>query len=354
MSTFYSVIVKSIVSETADSVSISFNIPDTLKNTFTYKSGQYINVKVHLGGEHLVRSYSLCSAPEIDGDLTIAVKKIDGGKVSTHLCNNVKAGDALEIATPDGSFIYTPQQVVQKNYILIGAGSGITPLFSILKTMLEKEPDSLVHLYYSNRTAQDVIFKNALDNLASKYSNFKLKYIYTREGDNRLSIDSAQKLISETPNYRIAEFFICGPSGLINTSLEALQKLTIPKDLIHREFFTAKEAGTAETASIQTSNDDCPLPSGAKAKITLKYDGQEFFIECNEKTNIIDAAIDAGIDPPYSCLVAACCTCRAKVLKGNVELLDRDTLTDEEIKEGYVLTCQTRPKSSEIILDFDA
>jgi ring-1,2-phenylacetyl-CoA epoxidase subunit PaaE len=245
--------------------------------------------------------------------------------------------------------------------VLFGGGSGITPLMSILKSVLVKEPKSKVTLFYGNRNEESIIFKDTLELLSSKYPD-RLKIVYVLDLPLRMWTgysgfmvkDMALRLLRENTNlsFQQAEFFICGPTPMMKSVEEALGVLQIPKEKIHIEYFTAraeedKQAATAGTV-VPTAE-----PFTGRTRVKIIYDGNEKEFEVSEKETILEAALDAGYDPPYSCMVAACCTCRAKLISGKVEMDDRESLTDSEIAKGYVLTCQSHPKSNGIVLNYD-
>lgn len=372
MSVFHQLKVKSITKETPESVSVSIEIPESLKKDFQYKSGQYITFRTKVNGTEYNRSYSLCSAPEIDNELTVAVKVVQGGKVSTYMNNNLKEGEMIEAMPPMGNFVVDPNADNENHYILFGGGSGITPLFSIIKTVLAKEPKSKITLFYANYNSNSVIFKNQLANLEAK-SNGKLIIVHVFDKpqktggflgfgkkpneelefiEGRIDEKKALTLLKEFTdlNFKSAEFYICGPEGLMNSVSSALTTLAIPSNKVHREYFTEKSESKKEAATVGSGNIEA---FKGLSKVTVIYDGNEHEFEMKDKETILDAALDSNVDPPFACMVGACTTCRAKLLEGKVHMDDSEALTEGEIKEGYILTCQSHPKTAVVKVNYD-
>ena len=361
MSKFNHLKVQSVVSETPDAVSVSFEVPDSLLVNYQYKPGQYTTLKLTIDGVQVNRSYSFCSSPYAGEPMTIAVKKVVGGKGSNFVNDMLKPGMDIEIMEPMGNFHSELSATNEKHYLLFGGGSGITPLFSILKSVLIKEPKSRVTLFYGNRDTQSIIFRKQLDDLAAKHTDrLKVVYILDREeagwaGYTGFVVkDMALRLLRENTNlnFQHAEFFICGPTPMMKEVETALGVLGVPKERTHIEYFTAKADEDKKAADVGASIIS-EVPFTGRTKVKIIYDGNEVEFEVTEKETILHAALDAGYDPPYSCMVAACCTCRAKLISGKVEMDDRESLTDSEIAKGYVLTCQSHPKSNGIVLNYD-
>ncbi len=359
---FHKLRVSEVKNEIADAVSVSFEVPAELKQHFNFFPGQYTTLKLVIDGENVNRSYSFCSSPFMNEPLTIAVKRVTGGKGSNFINDNFKPGVEIEAMEPMGNFHSTISENNEKHYILFGGGSGITPVISILKSVLAKELKSKVTLFYGNRNSNSIIFKDKLEVLASQFGE-RLKIVHILDLPEEewsgytgfIVKDLALKLLRENTNlnFQHAEFFICGPTPMMKSVEEALGVLQIPKDRVHIEYFTAKADEDKKAADVGTSVAS-ETPFTGKTKVKIIYDGNEREFEVNEKETILEAALDAGYDPPYSCMVAACCTCRAKLLSGKVEMDDRESLTDAEISRGYVLTCQSHPKSHGIVLNYDA
>jgi ring-1,2-phenylacetyl-CoA epoxidase subunit PaaE len=361
MSKFHKLKVSEVKNEIAEAVSVSFNVPAELKQNFSFLPGQYTTLKMNVGGENVNRSYSFCSSPFLGEPLTIAVKRVAGGKGSNFINDNFKTGVEIEVMEPLGNFHSPLSESNEKHYILFGGGSGITPLMSILKSVMVKEPKSKVTLFYGNRNEDSIIFKDTLELLSAKYPD-RLKIVHVLDLPLRTWIgysgfmvkDMALRLLRENTNlnFQQAEFFICGPTPMMKSVEEALGLLQIPKEKIHIEYFTAKAEEDKQTATAGTVVPTAE-PFTGRTRVKIIYDGNEREFEVSEKETILEAALDAGYDPPYSCMVAACCTCRAKLVSGKVEMDDRESLTDSEIAKGYVLTCQSHPKSNGIVLNYD-
>ncbi len=361
MSKFHKLKVGEVKNEIADAVSVSFQVPAELKEAYNYKPGQYTTLKLVINGENVNRSYSFCSSPFAGEPLTIAVKRVAGGKGSNFINDNFKPGFELEVMEPMGNFHSPIDSSNAKQYVLFGGGSGITPVMAILKSVLLKEPQSKVVLFYGNRNQDSIIFKDKLESLKSQYPE-RLKVVHVLDapesgwsGYSGLIVkDMALKLLRENTNlnFQHAEFFICGPTPMMKQVEEALNVLQIPKEKVHIEYFTAKADEDKQAADVGTATQSA-VPFTGKTTVKIIYDGNEHEFQVSEKETILEAALDAGYDPPYSCMVAACCTCRAKLVSGKVEMDDRESLTDAEISKGYVLTCQSHPKSHGIILNYD-
>ncbi|MFN8276469.1 MAG: ferredoxin--NADP reductase [Chitinophagales bacterium] len=361
MSKFHTLRVLNVTRETNDAVAVSFDIPAALQSSFQYVPGQYLTLRLPVNGEMVNRSYSFCSSPFAGEAPAIAVKRVAGGKGSNYVNDQLKPGVEVEVMEPMGNF-HTPIAATNaKHYLLFGGGSGITPLFSILKSVLLQEPGSKVTLFYGNRDTASIIFKKQLEEWQLRYAD-RLKVVHILDQQEAgwngytgfITSEMAIRLLKENTdlNFRAAEFFICGPTPMMKAVEQALQTLDIPKAWVHIEYFTEKAEEDKQSAGVGAAAAD-EAPFTGTTKVKLIYDGNEVEFEVNEKETILHAALDAGYDPPYSCMVAACCTCRAKLVSGKVEMDDRESLTDGEIAKGYVLTCQAHAKSNGIVLNYD-
>ena len=356
---FYILKVLQVNRETTDSVTLTFEITPELKEIFSYKHGQYLTIKLPVYGEENRRAYSISSSPVTDNELSITVKKVDEGKVSKYINNEIKPGDILEVMPPLGNFTIDLNPDRSKNYILIGAGSGITPLMSILKSILAVEAQSKVFLIFQNRNENSIIFKSQIEELESIHKDrLIVKHILSQPGNEwdgltgRLDSTGIMQLIKKLIPDRIfkAEYFLCGPQGLMHECETALKGLLVASFQIHKESFTASLSKTEDDRINNMLNDEQDLKT-RKVKIILYSDEIEFDVEPDE--TVLTAAQRKGQDPPFSCQIGACSTCRARLKSGQVYMDERDSLTDEEIEEGYILTCQSHPLTDDVIIDYD-
>lgn len=352
MAHFHTLKVKDIRKETADCVSVAFEIPEKLKAEFAYKAGQYLTLKFTINGEDVRRSYSLCSSPDADSDFRIAVKKVENGKMSNYLNTVLKVGDSIESMPPQGNF--TLKDAAPKHYVGFAVGSGITPVISILKTVMALNNGSKFTLFYGNKSAVDTIFKAELDALNDKYDNLQVVYVFSRENqaeallNGRLNDEKSTALINTYCNDTLAkEYYLCGPEDMIFNVSESLKTHGVSKDTIHFELFTTpvNMVGNAKSQSEAFSG---------MAQVTVIIDDQPYNFELSSNgKNILDASMDVGADAPFSCKGAVCCTCKAKVVEGKAIMDMNYALSDSEVEEGYILTCQAHPASDKVVVDFD-
>ena len=352
-SNFFKISVKEIIKETDDCVSISFDIPDSLKKTFDYKSGQYLTLKTRIENKEVRRSYSLCSEPSSKKH-KIAIKKIENGLFSSYAHQKIKEGDSLEVMAPAGKFQHIPDHKTGKNYALFAAGSGITPILSILKSILRHEPNSTVNLIYGNKGITSVIFKEEIEALKNTYLNrLSVVHIFSRENlGNQLQQGRIDKEKCETlfnTYFRgavINDVFICGPEQMTLEIKDVCLEKGLEAKQIHLELFG--------TGFKKKAAEDVPVTNEADSQIRLHLDGDEYEFDLNRNgVSLLDAAHTSGLDVPYACKGGVCCTCKAKVLEGSVKMDVNYSLEQDELDMGYILTCQAHPTSKKVIVTFD-
>lgn len=348
MSNFYKLTVQKIVKETSNAVSIAFKIPEDLKEAFQYKAGQYITIKKEIAGEELRRAYSLCSQPN-SKEFKVAVKAVDNGTFSVFATTILKEGDVLEVSKPEGKFVLETSSTNSKNYLGIAAGSGITPIMAMLKTVLNEEPNSTFTLVYGNKTEDETIFKTEIDTLKNEFpSTFNVQYVLSREEKDYAlfgRIDTANLnfvLKNKLKDINFEDAFICGPEEMINTSKETLISYGLNEENIKFELFTASTETEETTEDYQGECD-----------ITVIVDEEEESFKMDSKTTILTASLKEGIDAPYSCQGGICSSCLAKVTQGKAVMEKNSVLSEEEVNEGFILTCQAHPVTQKITVDFD-
>jgi ring-1,2-phenylacetyl-CoA epoxidase subunit PaaE len=349
MSTFFKLSVKEIKLETPEAVSILFHVPTEIQENYQFVAGQYINLKLTLDGIEIRRAYSLCSTPE-SGDLRIAVKAVKNGYFSKFANDQLTTGKVLEVGTPEGKFTFEPDASKQKNYAAFVAGSGITPVMSILQTVLEKEPNSTFILVYGNKSISDTIFYNQLHELQQKYvGRFFVHYVFSQQKiDDQIfgRIDkSAVNFVLKNKHKEkdFDKFYLCGPEEMINLVTSVLKENNIKEKDIKFELFSASSSSENEISKSLEGH----------TKIVILLDDEETSFEMSQKQNVLEAALKQGLDAPYSCQGGICSSCLARITKGSAEMKKNTILTDKEIADGLILTCQAYPTSSEIFVDYD-
>jgi len=348
MKNFHSLTIKEVVRETPKSVSIVFNVPEDLKPTFKFTAGQYITIKKEIDGEELRRSYSICSTPN-SGELKVSVKEVADGRFSSYANNELKAGDQLEVFLPEGKFTFIPSaDAGHRTYAAFAAGSGITPVMSIIKTALTEEEHSKFLLVYGNRTPEETIFfKELLELQASYPDRFFVEFVYSRtQNENsffgrieRSTVNFVMK--NKFKGHNFSDVYLCGPEEMIDLVSEVLQENKLPKENIHFELFSSSEEGEVE------ANLD------GKTQITVIVDDEEKTFIMDQKKNILDAVLDEDLDAPYSCQGGICSSCIARITEGKAEMAKNQILTDDEVEEGLTLTCQAHPTTPTIRIDYD-
>lgn len=364
---FFSLRIKKIISETPDTKTFEFEIPDTLIDRFAYKQGQYVTLRADIDGESVRRSYSMSSSP-LENRLAVTVKKIEGGRMSNWLHENLEEGRELAVAPPEGRFYNELDPEKRRTYYFFGAGSGITPLMSIARTILEGEPMSAVFLLYGSRDEEHIIFLEALDAMSERYAGqFFVEHILSRPAkrkttggllsffkkssvnwsgqigrvDARTAVEFLNRNEPQTP-LEDCLYYICGPGDMADNVRAALQARGIAPKQIYTEYFV--NAGQTPGAG---------APSGDRVPMIVHLKGQVIELDGAKETPVLDSLVAAKYDPPYSCTSGACSTCMAKVLKGSVKMDVCYALDDAEIKAGFCLTCQAKPTSEALEITYD-
>jgi len=353
MSRFNLLKIIDVARETSDAVSVAFEVPAHLKSEYNYKQGQYLTLKFNFNGEELRRSYSICSSP-VEDELRVAIKKVKNGKVSTHINDKIKPGDSIEVMIPMGNFYTEMNTSNKKNYVLFAGGSGITPMLSILKTVLKSEPNSTVTLFYGNNDESSIIFKKQIEQLAVVNSD-RLNVIHilntapVGHPEALQGMMTKEKNIALIKNYVSAmadnEYFVCGPGPMMDNVVAALKELKTNESKVHIEYFTAP---------VNPDDIKKPVtPAIVGATATIIMDGDEHVIALEDNETILEAALRIGLDAPYACQGGSCCTCRALLQEGKVEMAVNYALSASEVKQGFILTCQSRPTTPGVVVNYD-
>ena len=354
---FHQLIIKDIRQETADCVSIAFHIPPELKEVYSFTQGQNITIKWKSGGEELRRSYSICSSP-LEGELRVAVKKVSDGRFSQFANTTLKTGDALDVFPPTGNFHTPLKDTQQKKYLAFAAGSGITPVLSLIKTTLAVEPNSHFILVYGNRDRSSIIFKEDLEAVKNRYVNrFTIIHVLSREktdapvNHGRIDAEKCETIARLINMQTVDEFFLCGPEAMIFSVREWLFSKGITAKNVHYELFTTP----GQTIPGVKPDIAKFTPDESKTStVTVTLDGISFDLQLAYGGEaILDAALKTGADLPYACKGGVCSTCRAKLLEGEVEMDTNYALEPDELEAGFILTCQSHPRSERVVLTFD-
>lgn len=356
MKSFFQLQLAEITKETNDCVSLLFSIPEEDSQFFKFKPGQHLTLRTFLNGEDIRRSYSICSAPWETG-LRVGIKKVPFGKFSGFANEKLKAGDMIECMAPDGNFTLKETDTNGSKYVFFAAGSGITPVLSLIKYILNKQPESEVVLFYGNRSADTIIFKESLEGLKNLYiDRFSIYFILSQEKlespvfNGRINKDKCQrfaKLFYDPAN--TDRFFLCGPRSMIFEIKDTLMDQGVPEEKIRFELFTSPD--DEKYKDIKKPGLDIP---DIASTIELQLDGKMFTIDLNSRDkSVLDAALAEGADLPYACKGGVCCTCKAKLLEGEVHMEVNYGLEPDELENGYILTCQSHPKSDFVKINFD-
>ncbi|MFD2245684.1 ferredoxin--NADP reductase [Pontibacter ruber] len=346
-----------ITRETSDAITIHFEHPE--KQTIPYKPGQFLTLILPIEGKEIRRSYSLSSSPN-DTRLSVTVKRVSGGVMSNYLLENVKVGDEIKVMEPLGNFCLECDAAKQRDVVLLGAGSGITPLMSILKTVLQQEPGSRVTLLYGNRNEDTVIFKEQLQQLQqANPDRLKVEYIYSQPNQacdhrGRMNQSIVLKILERLKIAKSADalYYMCGPEGMMEEVRRALNVLHVPADRIFRESFVSnkllEQQQEEHHGDVLATDNDGEITTQT---VTIIYEGAEYSVEVQPDQTILEAALDQDVDLPYSCQAGLCTACRGKCLSGKVHLDEREGLSDAELEEGYVLNCVGHPLTSDVVIE---
>ena len=357
MNKFYSLALKEVRPETRNAVSLCFDLPTDMVEKFKYKQGQHLVVRTKLDGEEVRRTYSICSSVN-DKELRIAIKRVPGGVFSSFANEQLKPGSTLEVMPPQGHFSIDLDPEREGNYLAVAAGSGITPILSIIKTTLETEPRSEFTLFYGNKGTSSTMFRDHLQDLKNEYmTRFNLVYIFTREEQDidlyngRIDSDKCDRLFDHWIDAKnLTAAFLCGPQMMTETVRDSLVRHGMEKAKVHYELFTPV-GGVPEARKDRA---ETKVDLQAVSVVTVKADGRSLTFDLVRDTkSILDAGNAEGADLPYSCKAGVCSTCRAKVIEGEVEMDQNFALEDYEVAAGYVLSCQCYPVSDKVVLDYD-
>jgi ring-1,2-phenylacetyl-CoA epoxidase subunit PaaE len=355
---FHKLVVSDVRKETADSISVAFDVPADLQNEYAFIQGQHLTLKLTVKGQEVRRSYSICSPATSSGvkePLRVAIKRVKDGLGSNFINDNIKKGDSIEVMTPNGHFYSELKPTNKKHYVLFAGGSGITPMMSIIRTTLIVEPQSKLTLFYGNYNEDACIFKKEIDDLAAANpGRITVHHIYDKpktaghpaEFTGMLTKEVVKNLWNKhVERNPVIEYFICGPGPMMENVKQVLEDSNVNKHFIHIEYFTAAIEEPKKTADSK---------GGVVSEVTVIMDGKETTFQlATSGQHILDAAMDAGVDTPFSCKGGVCATCRAKLLEGKVEMDMNYALTDDEVASGYILTCQSHPTTPTVIVDYD-
>jgi len=347
MSDFYSLKITKLDQLTSTAVNLQLELPENVKEAFRFKAGQYLTLKADIDGESVRRAYSISEVPN-QNFLSVGIKKVSGGKFSTFAVDQLKEGDILEVMPPLGNFFWEANATTQ-NIALVAAGSGITPMMSIAKSVLSSDDQSQVLLIFGNKTAEEVMYKKELEQLQENYPDrLHLEWVYSRANIpgalfGRIDKGVVLHFLKNTyASLNFDQYFICGPEAMINTCIATLQELGVPENQLKFERFVSS-----------SKNEPSISVDQGTVQISVTIDEVTHQLSCNSKTVLLDAFIKEKIDVPYSCQGGICSSCIARVTKGTAIMETNEILTDSEIEEGLILSCQAHATSSEIHLDYD-
>ncbi|HNU41931.1 MAG: nitric oxide dioxygenase [Bacteroidetes bacterium OLB12] len=350
---YFNLVVKQVVQETKDAISIVFEQPE---KKIVYKAGQFLTLIVTMAGKEVRRAYSINTSPVTDADLSVTVKRVEGGLMSNWLPDNIKAGSSIKVMEAMGHFTTEFKKDNKRHLVMFAGGSGITPMMSIIKTTLVEEPDSICSLIYANRDIDSIIFKNTFDQLQTQYEG-RLHVIHVLDNapvnwqghSGLLNHEMLTKILERIPDWGISNttYLMCGPEGMMKNVQTLLEARQIPTDKIFKESFVQ---GTIDKEAKKES-EPAPKSNTGAHEVTVRYDGQEYKFMVEPNRTILETALDNGIDLPYSCQSGLCTACRGKALSGQVKLDEEEGLSQSERAEGYVLTCVGHPLSDDVVIE---
>lgn len=354
--TFHPLRVKSVRRETPECVSVSFELPEALREEFRFRHGQYLTFRKKINNEEVRRSYSICSSPQ-DNELRVAIKQVDEGLFSTYINTELKKGDLLEVMAPQGLFTSETNPDHEHNYVAFAAGSGITPVLSIIKTILYTEPKSNVCLVYGNKSRGSIIFKAELEALKNKFmERLSIYHVLSREQadaailSGRIDREKTRQFLAGIIDAaKIDQCFLCGPEEMILNVKDTLIGAGVPEKKIHYELFFSAVAQEKQKARKEQAQENDIM-----SDVTIKLDGSAVTIPLGYNgDNILDAALKNGADLPFACKGGVCATCRAKLEEGEVDMDVNYALEKDELAAGFILTCQSHPRSEKVVVNFD-
>ncbi|WP_271855369.1 ferredoxin--NADP reductase [Patiriisocius marinus] len=347
MSNFHPLKISEVKKETPNAVVVTFDVPMSLQGEFNFIAGQYITIKHTHEGKEIRRAYSLCSTPK-SGKLSIGIKKVEGGSFSVFANEYLTAGDTLEVMPPQGKFVLKPNENTARNYMAFAAGSGITPILSIAATALEQEPDSKFLLIYGNQSKENTMFYDDLMKLKQDHpQRFFPEFVFSRTKEDqgasgRIDHDLVNDYLKNKFQFTIFDtFFLCGPEPMIDVVSSTLKENGINEKAVHFELFTTSEG------------DLLVEPHDGMTTISITIDDETETFEMKQSDSILDAALAKDLDAPYSCQGGICSTCIARITEGKAEMRKNQILTDGEIAEGLILTCQAHPTTAKVVVDYD-
>lgn len=359
MAAFHPLTISALRPETDHAVCLTLEAPPELEERFRFTQGQYLTLRAPINGAPVARSYSICAGVD-EGELRVAIKRVAGGAFSTFANEKLRRGDVIEVMPPQGNFFTPLHEDNERNYLCIAAGSGITPIISIIKTTLKREPASRVTLLYGNQRTSTIMFKEELEAIKNRYmARFQWLNILSRERQDiallngRINNRKGGELIQRLLDLRaVDEFFLCGPEAMIAEVSRGLRAEGIAESRIHCELFAA--SADAAAARLAKHQERALTMAGRVSQVTIKADGRQTRFDLTaDGENILDGALSNGVDLPFACKGGICATCKAKLVEGEVDMDLNHALEPEELAAGYILTCQSHPVSPEVVIDFD-